>query len=787
MVLPIITGSPGVYVREEDISQQDIPFTTSIGCLAFASKKGTLDAKLVTSATGFNKEYGPSDISWGYGHISANAFFSTQNNNNTSPPALWCKRVVNTDARHAGATVLNVGSGAVGDTANEILSFINPFPVGTLNGYAGGGRQIFIIQFSQALSGSDSISGSVTPSGDDPVAFGPIAYATSHAATMAAIVAAINTALDDVPPATNAAGGFAEILLGDPTRNMIIVYGPEGTTIEFAADLTGGGGGSRLVLGAGGPSLSVTTAEASTLFEVYAENPGSWANDLGISITDIDNGVKQRVQLTFSDALVASNIVHLALLVNSDIINVANTTYATSNDATLTALATAIETAIPNSTATVVIPAGSGGSSARQINIIAPTAGVGVLGLYAASVTAGTSQASISFRETYAGSASAGTFTLNVWKRGNIKTPAESFICSLGEQLDGLGRQLFAEQKINLAAGKSQNIRVSVNTAAIATGSGLDSAYASYYNTITWLDGGDDGSLPSNSQLVVGWDTFSDAETYRVNLLINAGQTELVVQQKIAQVAENRGDCFAILDMPSDAQEVNAALSYRTTEMNIDSSYAAVYSPDLQVVDLTSDKKIYVPPSGYVASRYVYTDNNFATFWAPAGHDRGRLPGVIGLREIYKKPDRDVLDPVQINCIRLALDGSGYLIWGDNTLQVTKSLRSAINVRRLMLYIETTIAASLERNVFDNNSAQLAFLIQQRIKKFLDVVQANGGIKRYLVVCNSSNNPAYFADAGQLNVSVYIVPIRAAKTILLDAVITPSDINFNEIVINGQV
>ena len=771
MPIPIITGSAGVYIREEDISQQDIPSTTSIGAIVFGSKKGTLSPILKTSPTGFVKEFGPSDISWSYGHISALAYFSTQNANNTSPPALWCQRAVNTDACHAGATVMNLGAGLLGNQATEILGLINPVPNGTLNGYQGGGRQIYLIKLTEALNTGAAFSGSITY-GATTIPISPTTFATSHAATMQAILTTINAAIAAVPTVAGGAIGMAGLALNDPSQNMILVYGPEGNTITMTASLTGQAGNAA------------TVTLANNIIDIYAENPGDWAEDVGVNITNIDTGIFQRVQLSFSGPLITGNTVSLELMVNGNLVTIPNVVYNTSNDATLIALATAIQTAIPGSTATATIPLGSVGSSARQILIIAPIAAPSVLALYAATITAGVSQALITFSEVITGSAADGTFTINVWQRGNIINPAESYVCTLIEHLDGFGKQMFAEERVNIAQGKSQFIRVRVNVAAVASGAGIDPAFSSTFDNIVWLVGGDDGSLPFNSQIKACWDTFTDDETYRVNILINAGYTAVDVQQHLATIAQNRQDCMAILDQPSDFQDVNDALTYRTTMMNIDSNYVAIYSPDVQIVD-ANDRKIFVPPSGYVASRYVYTDNNFATWWAPAGTDRGALPNVIGLAQSYKKPDRDVLDRVQINCIRLAKDGSGFVIWGDNTCQVTPSLLSAVNVRRLMLYIENTIAASLERNVFDNNSSQLAYLVQQRINKFLGIVQTGEGIKKFLVLANASNNPGYFADAGQFNVSTYILPVRAAKTILLDAVVTPSDVSFNELIING--
>jgi phage tail sheath protein FI len=772
--IPLITGSPGVYIREEDLSQQVIPVTTGIGALVFASDQGSLSPQLITSATSFTKRYGKSDLSVGFGQIEGLAFLASGvNPNNPNPTALWCLRVVNDDAKFAGADIMNTESGAIGNTGAEGLGLINPWPVGTTNDYTGNGRDIFLLTFTEPLASAASLSGTFTPGGGSPVDWGPVVYATSPAATLAAIVIAINTALAGIPGGTaNESAGVCELLLGNPTLNSILIYGMEGNTLAVTAVLTGQMGNAA------------TVESTNELITVTMQNPGIWGNNVGLNITNISTGVLQRSLITFSDALITANDINLSFLVNNTIISVPQVVFTTNNDDTVTAVAAAIQTAISGSTVAAIIPVGSTGTSARQITIVSPNAGPGVVQLYSGAVTNGASQAGIIFNETYAGQVPSNTFTLNVWQRGNITTAAESFNCSLQQQLDGFGNQLFVEDVVNTSAYKSQLITVAVNAAAIAGGAGIDPAFADSFATIVWLNGGDNGSLPTDSQIIEAWNTFTDTETYRVNLLINNGYTDVPVQQNLDLLAQNRQDCMAIIDLPSAQQNVDDAVNYRNTVMDIDSSYSATYTSDVLILDTDNDQQVYVPPSGFVAARYVYTDNNFATWWAPAGLDRGLLPTVLGTRVTYTKPDRDLLDAAQLNALRAAKNGAGIVIWGDKTMQVTPSLLSAVNVRRLMIFIENTIAASLEGNLFDQNSATLAFLVTQKINAFLNPI-VGGGILRYLTLANASNNPGYFGDAGQFNVSVYIVPIRAVRTILLDAIVTPSTISFNELIING--
>jgi phage tail sheath protein FI len=769
MAIPIITGSPGVYIREEDVSQQDIPITTGIAAMVFAAAKGPLTPTLITSSSTFTQKYGKVDLSIGYGVLEGNAYLAGGvNPNNPNPTALWALRVVNFDAKYAGATIMT--------------GFINPYPstLGTSNSITGNTRNMFVIGFTATLATAASFSATITYSGlATPITVGPVTWSSvtptpSHNGMMDAIVAALNAKLATIIGGTvYQPKGFAQIALNNYTRNQIFVYGPEGRPITITVNMTGQA------------TNTVAISNLLNMIEVTAENPGKWANDIGINITNISTGVFQRSMLTFSGALATGSTVNLSFMVNNIIVTVPPVIFTTDNDTTLGAVATAIETAIAGNVGSkVIIPTGSTGTAARQITMTAPNAGPGVINLFSGSVTGGTAVVGIVFNETYAGQPPSNTFTLNVWQRGNTTSPLESFVVSTRQQLDGFGNQMFTDYKVNTSASKSQYIRTRTNVTLVSQGQVISPAFATQFANIVWLGGGNSGSIPTSSQIINAWNIFQDTETYRINLLINSGYTDVTIQQTMGQLGVNRMDCMALLDLPSGQQNTQDAVTYRRTVMNIDTSYAATYTPDVQVLDTDNDTVVYVPPSGFVAARYIYTDNKFATWWAPAGVDRGLLPTVLAARVIYAKGDRDQLDLAQLNALRQAKDGSGVVIWGDKTMQVTPSLLSAVNVRRLMIFVENTIAASLERNLFDQNTNALAFLVQQRIQNFLDPIVGDG-IQKYLVLCNNSNNPGYFGDAGQFNVSVYIVPIRAIRTILLDAIITPSTISFNELIISG--
>jgi hypothetical protein len=772
MVAPLIVGqSPGVYTREEDYSGETVGTNVSIGAMVFGSKKGSLSPRRKTSFSSFTADYGISDTAWSYAHIMAEHFFDEGNQ-------LQCLRVVGPGAKYANAAISYILPSTIGGAVSNATS------MGTTGGYeTGGGVQVQVTQLSTPLIAGSAISGTLTANGIT-VNISSTPFNTDTIGTMTAVATATQAAMNNLqnqlnaatPAQSNYTKGYIKLINGG--FGAMLISSPE--NVSVTAKFTVTGQTANLVVG------------ESNLVDIFAENPGDWANDIGYNITNIDAGILQRVRLTFGGPVVAGNILTINLLVNKQPVTIGpfTSTVGMSNDAFMGNLGQLLLNALSGGqnvgNVSINYPGGFGANSARIIDITSTVPGDKYIEFVGYSF-AGAGAPILYFDEIKSGLASTGAFTLNVFTRSNVKYPKASFRVALKRTTDGLQNQLYMEEVINKASGRSSDIRVVVNTSMVLSGYIIDPKFATQFAQVRFLNGGANGTLPLNGAISQGWDVFRNTELYPMSILINAGYTDQGVQQKISAVAEERKDCIAILDVPSDYQDVDSIYNWRTQVSNINTSYTTLNSPDILVLDTNTSERIYVPPSGSIASRYVYTDNNFATWFAPAGYDRGRLPRALDFRYTYSKPERDIIDGVQINCGKHASDGSGLLIFGENTSQVTPTLLSSIGVRRMLIFVENSMAKSLERNLFDINSAQLGFIIRKRLERFLQPIKDDYGIKNFLVKVDATNNPASFADAGQLNVTVYIVPNRPVKIILLDTIITPSSITFNEFIVNGGV
>ncbi len=364
-----------------------------------------------------------------------------------------------------------------------------------------------------------------------------------------------------------------------------------------------------------------------------------------------------------------------------------------------------------------------------------------------------------------------GSFYVEVYEAGS-GIAVERHNVHLNYKIDGYGVQKNIQEYINK---RSSYIRIEQNYEQADYKINPDRVFISALTQIA-LAGGDDGTKPTTGEYMQAWDLYRDPEKVDVRILVNAGLTNPAIQMRMAEIAEDRMDCIAILDTPSTEQKVQDAIDFRRSTLNLNSSYAALYSCDVFILDEYNRRRLYVPPSGHVAGAYAKTDRDFATWFAPAGLVRGKL-SVLGVRHIYNQGDRDALAESQVNAIR-NIEGSGIAIWGADTLQTMASALSNVNVRRLMIYMEKALSDASLYSVFNPNDEILRSRLVEMCTRFLQPIQDGRGLYWFGVTCDETNNPPETVAAGDLFLDVGIDPVLPAKRIILRAVINKTGARF---------
>lgn len=291
-------------------------------------------------------------------------------------------------------------------------------------------------------------------------------------------------------------------------------------------------------------------------------------------------------------------------------------------------------------------------------------------------------------------------------------------------------------------------------------------------NGAVMLEGGSNGSLKKvNAGTFIGTDEGPGKRTgiqaflenSLVSMMAVPGITTPEVMVSLISHCENTKSRFAVLDMPKELYKTKDLLDYRSM---IDTTYAAMYHPWVQVFDRSANKPSFIPPSGAVMGVYSRTDITRGVHKAPANE----VVMCTGLSFNYTKEEQDILNPEGVNLIR-ALPGQGIRIWGARTASSNTSFRY-VNVRRLFIYVEESIKANTNWVVFEPNDATLWQRVSVTVSSFLNNMWRAG------MLAGTTPGEAYFVEigpstmsrddimSGRLICNIGIAPSRPAEFVI---------------------
>ncbi len=257
------------------------------------------------------------------------------------------------------------------------------------------------------------------------------------------------------------------------------------------------------------------------------------------------------------------------------------------------------------------------------------------------------------------------------------------------------------------------------------------------------LAGGCDGSCKkADDSIYIGTDDAPGkrtglaafAEVSNVSIMAIPGITSAAVQLALVAHCQNLANRFAVLDMPYDLSKPQDLLAHREI---IDSDYAAMYHPWLQVYDIAAKRPAYIPPSGAICGIYARSDETRGVHKAPANEV---VNNCLGLSVMYNKGEQDLLNPAGVNLIR-ALPGQGIRVWGGRTCS-SNNLWKYVNVRRLFIYLEETIRTQTNWAVFEPNDEVLWLRVQRTIVSFLRDMYRSGAL------VGATEDEAFFVNIG---------------------------------------
>jgi phage tail sheath protein FI len=293
-----------------------------------------------------------------------------------------------------------------------------------------------------------------------------------------------------------------------------------------------------------------------------------------------------------------------------------------------------------------------------------------------------------------------------------------------------------------------------------------------------------DGLLIGNMLGFTGLYALSEPEQIDIDLIAIPGHSSTSIVLSMLDFCQNqRQDCLAIIDPPFGLT-VNEVLAWQngTHPLNttrFDSDFGALYWPWVKIRDNYNRIDIWAPPSGSIFATIARSDTLSAPWFAPAGMNRGQVPGITDVFDRPTLAERDLLygNANAVNCIVQFVDVDGFLVWGQKTLQRTPTALNRVNVRRMLFVAEKRIRAAARGLLFDPHDDALEKKFVRLSTAILSDIQQNHGLTDFVVKCDSELNTPDVIDRNELRAQIGVQPTRAAEFIFIEFVINNTGVN----------
>lgn len=305
----------------------------------------------------------------------------------------------------------------------------------------------------------------------------------------------------------------------------------------------------------------------------------------------------------------------------------------------------------------------------------------------------------------------------------------------------------------------------------------------SVYDTFV-LAGGSDGA-PSTGNLQTAYDLFENPDAINVSLLMTGKTTGATIPNYVISIAESRKDTLVFVS-PDFNDVVNNSGSEATDILSgrdslTSSSYAVMDSGYKYQYDKYNDVYRWIPLNGDIAGLCVRTDVERDPWFSPAGVNRGVIKNVVKLAWNPTKAERDDLYKKGVNPV-VTFPGEGTVLYGDKTLLSRPSAFDRINVRRLFIVLEKTIARASRSSLFEFNDEFTRAQFVNLVEPYLRDIQGRRGIFDFRVVCDETNNTPEVIDRNEFVGDIYIKPARSINFIQLNFVAVRTGVSFEEVV-----
>jgi len=262
-----------------------------------------------------------------------------------------------------------------------------------------------------------------------------------------------------------------------------------------------------------------------------------------------------------------------------------------------------------------------------------------------------------------------------------------------------------------------------------------------------------------------------------VELICVPDRTDQGVQQAVITHCETLQDRFAILDaargLRPDASQ-NSPLMTQLAWCRSVRGFASLYYPWISINDpssQTGNDTLLIPPSGHLAGIYARVDAQRGVHKAPANE---LIAGAIGLEVVVDSVTQGQLNIAGLDVLRVFPGEVRPNVWGARTTAPPDQTAWRYNcVRRLFIFVETTLKYGLRPYVFEPNDLTLWKKLNRTITEFLTRVWRSGALfgakasEAFYVKIDEELNPPAVRALGEVFIEIGMAPVRPAEFIIV--------------------
>jgi hypothetical protein len=269
--------------------------------------------------------------------------------------------------------------------------------------------------------------------------------------------------------------------------------------------------------------------------------------------------------------------------------------------------------------------------------------------------------------------------------------------------------------------------------------------------------------------------SLSEPEQIDLDIVAVPGHSSTGVVLALIDMVQNmRMDAMAIVDAPFGltVKEIvawqNGSHPLNTTRF--DSDFAALYWPWVKIRDTFNNVDVWVPPSGSVMAVYARNDALAAPWFAPAGVNRGVVPGIT---DVFSRPtleERDLMygNRNAINPIVQYADFQDYVVWGQKTLQRRPTALDRVNVRRLMFVIEKRIRQASKFLLFEPHDEIFRARFVDIATAILQEIQVGRGLTDFIIKADEELNTPDVIDRNEFRARIGVQPTKAVEFMFIE-------------------